>query len=95
VTVTQQNETIAVIASGITVAEQVVTTGFANLSEGARVAISTDYQAPTPDLAPRKQQRPGGGDKGQRSERRDGQKEQGAAPQGGQQQTGGGAKAPQ
>lgn len=95
VTVTLQNETIAVIASGITVADQVVTTGFANLSEGARVNISKDYQTPTPDLAPRKRQ--GGGEKGQgqRGERRSGQKEQGAAPQGGQQQPGGGAKAPQ
>lgn len=95
VTVTLQNETIAVIASGITVSDQVVTTGFANLSEGAKVSISTDYQAPTPDLAPRRQQRPGGGEKGQRGEKgeRRGQKEQGTAPQGGQQ--GGGAKAPQ
>ncbi|CAN5271926.1 efflux RND transporter periplasmic adaptor subunit [soil metagenome] len=92
VAVTQQNETIAVIASGITVADQVVTTGFANLSDGAKVAISKDYQAPAPDLAPRKRQ--GGGEKGQRGERR-GQTEQGAAPQGGTQPTGGGAKAPQ
>ena len=68
--------------------------GFKSLSEGAKVTISKDYQAPTPDLAPRKRQ--GGGEKGQgqKGERR-GQKEQGAAPQGGQQQTGGGAKAPQ
>jgi multidrug efflux system membrane fusion protein len=63
VKVTQQNETNAVIASGITVADQVVTTGFANLSEGAKVAISKDYQAPTPDLAPRRQSK-GGGPKG-------------------------------
>lgn len=93
VTVTLQNETIAVIASGVTVADQVVTTGFANLSEGAKVSISTDYQAPTPDLAPRKQ-RPSGekGQRGEKGERRS-QKEQGTAPQGGQQ--GSGAKAPQ
>ena len=44
VTVTQQNETIAVIASGITVEDRVVTTGFANLSEGARVAICARTQ---------------------------------------------------
>ena len=100
VTVTLQTETNAVIASGITVEDRVVTTGFANLSDGAKVTISKDYQAPTPDLAPRK--REGRGDKGQRGsgERRSGQKdqgqkEQGAAPQGGQQQPGGGAKAPQ
>lgn len=100
VTVTLQTETNAVIASGITVEDRVVTTGFANLSDGAKVTISKDYQAPTPDLAPRK--REGRGDKGQRGsgERRSGQKdqgqkEQGAGPQGGQQQPGGGAKAPQ
>ena len=97
VTVTLQNETIAVIASGTTVEDRVVTTGFANLSEGAKVTISRDYQAPTPDLAPRRHKGPGGAEKGQRGEkgeRRSGQKEQGAAPQGAQQQ-GGGAKAPQ
>ncbi len=101
VKVTQQTETNAVIASGITVEDQVVTTGFANLSEGAKVAISKDYQAPTPDLAPRRQTK--GGEKGQRGEKGErrgqkeqGQKEQGAAPQGGgQQQPGSGAKAPQ
>ncbi|EKS39834.1 hypothetical protein HMPREF9695_01795 [Afipia broomeae ATCC 49717] len=63
------------------------------------MTISKDYQAPTPDLAPRKQQRPGGGEKGQgqrgeKGERR-GAREQGAAPQGGQPQTGGDTKAPQ
>jgi multidrug efflux system membrane fusion protein len=95
VKVTQQTETNAVIASGVSVEEQVVTTGFANLSDGAKVTISKDYQAPTPDLAPRKRQ--SGGEKGQRGEKgeRRHQREQGAAPQGGQQQTGGGAKAPQ
>lgn len=87
VVVTQQNETSAVIASGITVADQVVTTGFANLSEGAKIAVSKDYQAPAPDLAPRKQ-RP------RRGEASGGQKEQGASPQGGKQQKGDGAKAP-
>jgi multidrug efflux system membrane fusion protein len=88
VAVTQQNETSAVIASGITVADQVVTTGFANLSEGAKIAISKDYQAPTPDLAPRKQ-RP------RRGEASSGQKDQATSPQGGKHQKGGGAKAPQ
>lgn len=95
VSVVQQNETIAVIASGLAVEDRVVTTGFANLSDGAKVAISRDYQAPTPDLAPRKRQGPGGGEKGPRAEGRSGQKEQGAAPQGGQQPAGSGAKAPQ
>jgi multidrug efflux system membrane fusion protein len=95
VKVTLQTETNAVIASGVSVEDQVVTTGFANLSDGAKVTISKDYQAPTPDLAPRKRQN--GGEKGQRGEKgeRRHQREQGAAPQGGQQQTGGGAKAPQ
>jgi multidrug efflux system membrane fusion protein len=61
VTVTQQNEKDAVIASGVAVGDRVVTTGFANLSEGAKVTVSSNYQAPTPDLAPR---RPNGGAKG-------------------------------
>ncbi len=56
VKVTQQTETNAVIASGVSVDDQVVTTGFANLADGAKVTISKDYQAPTPDLAPRKRQ---------------------------------------
>jgi multidrug efflux system membrane fusion protein len=105
VTVTQQNEKDAVIASGITVDDRVVTTGFANLSEGARVTIGKDVQAPTPDIAPRKQRGPGGpgGPGGGAGGERRGQKGQdkgqdrgqgGGGPQGGQ-QTGGGAKAPQ
>jgi multidrug efflux system membrane fusion protein len=32
----------------------VVTTGFANLSDGAKVIIGSDSQTPTADLAPRK-----------------------------------------
>jgi len=57
VVVTQQNETDAVIASGLTTSDRVVTTGFANLSDGARVLIGTNEQAPTADLAPRKRSR--------------------------------------
>jgi len=78
----------AVIASGVTVEDRVVTTGFANLSEGAKVSISRESQAPTPDLAPRKQ-RP------RRGEARGEQTEQGAAPKGEKGQKGDGAKAPQ
>jgi len=50
----QQNETDAVVASGLSVADRVVTTGFANLSEGAKVIVGKDEQGLTPDLAPRK-----------------------------------------
>jgi multidrug efflux system membrane fusion protein len=35
----------------------VVTTGFANLSDGARVFIGRDDQTPSADLAPRKRTR--------------------------------------
>ena len=52
--VTQQNENDAVIASGLTTSDRVVTTGFANLSDGAKVLVGKDEQAPTADLAPRK-----------------------------------------
>ncbi|MGB8603461.1 efflux RND transporter periplasmic adaptor subunit [Bradyrhizobium sp.] len=54
VVVTQQNETDAVIASGLRPSDRVVTTGFANLSDGAKVIVGKDEQAPTADLAPRK-----------------------------------------
>jgi len=54
VVVTQQNETDAVIASGLSPSDRVVTTGFANLSDGANVIIGKDDQTPTADLAPRK-----------------------------------------
>jgi membrane fusion protein, multidrug efflux system len=54
VSVTQQNETQAVIASGLSVSDRVVTTGFANLSDGAHVIIGRDDQTPSADLAPRK-----------------------------------------
>ena len=54
VAVTQQNETDAVIASGLSPSDRVVTTGFANLSDGAKVIVGKDEQTPTADLAPRK-----------------------------------------
>ena len=57
IVVTQQNETDAVIASGLSVSDRVVTTGFANLSDGAKVFIGRDDQTPSADLAPRKRTR--------------------------------------
>jgi multidrug efflux system membrane fusion protein len=57
VVVTQQNENVAVIASGLSTSDRVVTTGFVNLSDGAKVLIGTDDRAPTADLAPRKRSR--------------------------------------
>lgn len=64
ITVTQQNEKDAVIAKGLTASDRVVTTGFANLSDGAKVSIGSGDQVITPDLAPRKRERRG--EKGQR-----------------------------
>ncbi|GAB1716300.1 MAG: secretion protein HlyD [Nitrobacter sp.] len=52
ITVTQQNENDAVIAKGIAPTDRVVTTGFANLSDGAKVVVSENHQPPTADLAP-------------------------------------------
>ena len=57
IVVTQQNENDAVIASGIAPSDRVVTTGFANLSDGAKVFIGKDDTAPSADLAPRKRSR--------------------------------------
>ncbi|WP_454647738.1 efflux RND transporter periplasmic adaptor subunit [Bradyrhizobium liaoningense] len=57
VTVTQQNEHDAVIASGLSPTDKVVTTGFANLSDGSKVIVGRDDQTPSADLAPRKRSR--------------------------------------
>jgi multidrug efflux system membrane fusion protein len=104
IVVTQQSETDAVIASGLTTSDRVVTTGFANLSDGARIIVGKDEQAPTADLAPRKrrgsrdvQGRDGQGKDGQ-GERRSRRGERGqawgdqTAPTQASQQPGGGAK---
>ena len=64
VTVTQQNETDAVIAKGLSPTDRVVTTGFANLADGSKVSIGANDQTITPDLAPRKRQGKGGEGKG-------------------------------
>jgi multidrug efflux system membrane fusion protein len=54
IVVTQQNETDAVIASGLSTSDRVVTTGFANLADGSKVIVGKDDNTPTADLAPRK-----------------------------------------
>ncbi|MDB5629383.1 MAG: secretion protein HlyD [Tardiphaga sp.] len=86
VTVTQQNETDAVITSGLTAADRVVTTGFANLADGAKVSIGNSDQTITPDLAPKKRQSKGEGRNAEGGDRR-GKKNAGgeaAAPEGDQ-----------
>src|ERR1700688_3932288 len=54
VVVTQQNETDAVIASGLSASDRVVTTGFANLADGAKVIVGKDEPTPAADLARRR-----------------------------------------
>ena len=54
IVVIQQNETDAVIGSGLTPSDRVVTTGFANLADGSKVIVGRDDQTPSADLAPRK-----------------------------------------
>ena len=106
VTVTQQNEHDAVIASGLTTSDRVVTTGFANLADGSKVVIGKDEGAPAADLAPRKRGRNPDGKGGQkdgqgktgeyrRREHSEGdQKGQtGPAPAAGGEQSGGATKA--
>jgi multidrug efflux system membrane fusion protein len=87
VTVTQQNENDAVIAKGIAPTDRVVTTGFANLSDGAKVTVSENSQPPTADLAPRKRQ-------GRRGNRQDGGsgEHRGKRGEGNQRRSGGGAQ---
>jgi membrane fusion protein, multidrug efflux system len=95
VVVTQQNENDAVIASGLSASDRVVTTGFANLSDGAKIIVGKDDQTPSVDLAPRKKGSRGpqgkdGQGKDEKGERR-GSKGEGGAVQG-VERSGGGAK---
>jgi multidrug efflux system membrane fusion protein len=105
IVVTQQNETEAVIASGLSASDRVVTTGFANLSDGAKVIIGKDDAAPTADLAPRKkrgsrdagakdaQGKDGAGERrGKRGERGEGDQKGQTGPAQGSEQSGSGAK---
>ena len=51
VVVARQDETRAVIAEGLADGERVVTTGFARLTDGAKVRIDAGSAAPAPDTA--------------------------------------------
>jgi multidrug efflux system membrane fusion protein len=105
IVVTQQNETEAVIASGLSASDRVVTTGFANLSDGAKVIIGKDDSAPTADLAPRKkrssrdagakdaQGKDGAGERrGKKGARGEGDQKGQTGPAQGSEQSGSGAK---
>jgi multidrug efflux system membrane fusion protein len=85
ITVIQQNETDAVIASGLSPSDRVVTTGFANLSDGAKVIVGKDEQTPSADLAPRKRQSRGG----QTGQAKDGQGKDGQGERRGKKGEGG------
>src|SRR6202011_5335595 len=91
VTVTQQNETDAVIASGLSPSDRVVTTGFANLADGTNVVVGKDEQTPTADLAPHKRQPKGG--QGKNGQGKNGQAKAGEGDQKAQTGPGSGAKA--
>src|SRR3569623_1805639 len=67
VTVTQQDENTAVIATGLSPTDKVVTTGFADQSDGSKVSIGSNANTPAQDLAPRKREQKGGQGGGRRS----------------------------
>jgi multidrug efflux system membrane fusion protein len=70
VTVSQQDETQAVIAKGLDAHQRVVTTGFARLTANAEVAVTNAESAPSLDAQPAQPpRRRGNGRRGeQRSE---------------------------
>jgi multidrug efflux system membrane fusion protein len=78
VKVQKQDETQTVVASGVTPPERVVTTGFARLTDGAKVTVSSGDGAPAASDAPGARQR--GGQGGQAGERRQREGGGGAAP---------------
>jgi multidrug efflux system membrane fusion protein len=104
IVVIQQNEHDAVIASGLTPSDRVVTTGFANLADGSKVIVGKDEQTPSADLAPRKRrssrdaQGPGGKDGERRAKKGEGGQGEGdqkgqTGPVRGSDRSGSGAKA--
>jgi multidrug efflux system membrane fusion protein len=60
VTVAQQDDTRAVIAAGIDDGERVVTTGFAQLTDGAKIAIGTQENLERPAGSERRRGPPRG-----------------------------------
>ena len=42
------------VITGVSTSDRVVTTGFANLSDGARIIIGSELNTPSQDLAPRR-----------------------------------------
>jgi len=82
VTVVQQNESEAVIASGLSPSDRVVTTGFANLADGVKVVVGRAEQTPQADLAPRKRGRNPQGKDQAKDQGKDQAKEGGAPPEG-------------
>jgi membrane fusion protein, multidrug efflux system len=104
IVVIQQNETDAVISSGLTPTDRVVTTGFANLADGSKVIVGKDEQTPSADLAPRKRRssrdaqgkdaKDGQSEKrGKRGERGEGDQKGQTGPAQGSDQSGSAAKA--
>jgi multidrug efflux system membrane fusion protein len=71
VTVSQQDETQAVIASGLQPDERVVTTGFARLTAGTKVTVTNAEAVPPPSAQPAESQRERPGRKGRREQRSD------------------------
>jgi membrane fusion protein, multidrug efflux system len=60
VTVSLQDETQAVVATGVKPQERVVTTGFARISDGAQVAVSNAEDTPVPTAGTEPARRGGG-----------------------------------
>jgi membrane fusion protein, multidrug efflux system len=96
ITVIQQNETDAVIGSGLTPSDRVVTTGFANLADGSKVIVGRDEQTPSADLAPRKRRSSRdaqGGKDGKKGGQGEGDQKGQTGPAQGSDKSGSGAKA--
>ncbi|HVZ54386.1 MAG TPA: efflux RND transporter periplasmic adaptor subunit [Pseudolabrys sp.] len=68
VNVQKQDESITVLASGVTPPERVVTTGFARLTDGAKVTVGGGAGA-TPRARPQSGEHPGGADATERRAR--------------------------
>jgi len=97
ITVTQQDDTTAVIADGVKADERVITTGFTRLSNGTRVRVQTGEEQPTATPAaatPDEKKSTDAPREGKRKREGGGERKEGDGKQWRKKQEGGGDSAP-
>jgi multidrug efflux system membrane fusion protein len=83
VTITKQDDREAVLGSGVRAGDRVVTTGFARLTDGTRVTVSTTSQGEVPTSSVKPPARPKGGNRKRNETQGSGERAKGRTSGGG------------